>query len=511
MLWMIFFATISAALTIYLIWAFQRANYWRNRGVTGPSFIIGLGNFFELTDRNRPWMARLPEFTKKFGKIWGYQEGLYPVMVVADLELTQELLHKRFEDFQQRKGNHLLKSNPDAARVHLAEAWGQRWKRLRTIVTPQFSNNSLKRILPIINDSSRHLTAHIGKNLNKNEHINIHRYYQEYTMDVIARVAMGVKESRQWDSEYPEILRAIFDRNLREPFFLLACMMPFMKSILTPTFKWLSNVLKMPASRLFQQIEMAVEERKRLRNEGIVTNDDFIDLFLDAEAEIDHKTEGAFDRKDVHVNRKLTTDEVIAQCFVFLIAGFDTTANTLAYVSHFLTKNKDVQDRLREEIDQICTTEEITYEQLNELKYMDCVTKEGLRLHPLATIAVSRVAERDCEFAGAQIEKGTIIQVDAYTLQKSKEIWGEDAEDFVPERWMNATKEQHQAYLPFGGGPRMCVGNRLAYTEEKMALAQLLRKYELVHAEKPQETLDLRGAITISPLSVDVRIRSRSN
>ncbi|CAJ0576411.1 unnamed protein product, partial [Mesorhabditis spiculigera] len=487
----------SAALTWYLIWAFKRSHYWQDRAVPGPRGSFPFGVIFEVLDPAHPWMYKLTEYTKKFGKIWGYQEGMYNILVVADLELSNEILHRRFEEFPERKGNHLIKRGPKDARVHLAEAWGQRWKRLRTIVTPQFSNNSLKKVLPIINDSSRHLAVHVGKHVDQKS-INIHRYYQEYTMDVIARIAMGVQGSRQWDSQFPDILRGIFERDMREPIFLLAIAAPFLKPILHPIFMKLSKLMKMPASVLFEQIERAVAERKKLRESGTFTSNDFIDLFLDAESNIDHSKEGAYDRRDVNVSRKLTEDEVIAQCFVFLLAGFDTTANTLAYVSHFLAQNKDIQDRVREEIDSVCTTEEVTYEQLADLKFMDCVTKEGLRLHPLATVAVSRIAENNCELAGIKIDKGTIIQ-----------IWGDDAEEFVPERWMNATAEQKMAYLPFGSGPRMCVGNRLAYNEEKMALVQLLRKYELFPCPEASG-IELKGAITISPVSVDLLIKERA-
>ncbi|CAJ0564618.1 unnamed protein product, partial [Mesorhabditis spiculigera] len=363
-------------------------------------------------------------------------------------------------------------------------------------------------ISPIVNDSARHLVAHIGKHVDKDP-INIHLYYQEYTMDVIARIAMGVKGSQQWNSQYPEILRGLFDRNMKEPFYLMLTVAPFLKPILQPIFLRLATILKLPIGRLYAQIEIAVAERKKARAAGNITNDDFIDMFLSAEATIDHSQEGSFDRRDPTIAKKLTTEEVIAQCFVFLLAGFDTTANTLAYVSHFLALNKDIQDRLREEIDHVCTTEEVSNEQLAELKFMDCVTKEGLRLHPLATVAVARVAEEECEIAGISIDKGTMVQIDAYTLQRSKEIWGADAEEFVPDRWMNPTREQQMAYLPFGGGPRVCVGSRLAYTEEKMALVQLLRKYELHPVPNPKE-MELRGPITISPVSVDVLIRKRA-
>ncbi|CAJ0587271.1 unnamed protein product, partial [Mesorhabditis spiculigera] len=439
MILQVLFAVASAALTGYLLWAFKRSYYWKERNLQSPPGIFPFGHIFQVVDKEKPWYLELAKYTKKFGKFWGYQEGVHNVLVVADLETANEILHKRFEEFPQRKGDHLIQRDPKDDRVHLADAWGQRWKRLRSIVMPQFSNNSLKRISPIVNDSARHLVAHIGKHVDKDP-INIHLYYQEYTMDVIARIAMGVKGSQQWNSQYPEILRGLFDRNMKEPFYLMLTVAPFLKPILQPIFLRLATILKLPIGRLYAQIEIAVAERKKARAAGNITNDDFIDMFLSAEATIDHSQEGSFDRRDPTVAKKLTTEEVIAQCFVFLLAGFDTTANTLAYVSHFLALNKDIQDRLREEIDHVCTTEEVSNEQLAELKFMDCVTKEGLRLHPLATVAVARVAEEDCEIAGISIDKGTMVQIDAYTLQRSKEIWGADAEEFVPDRWMNPTK-----------------------------------------------------------------------
>ncbi|CAJ0576521.1 unnamed protein product, partial [Mesorhabditis spiculigera] len=292
----------STALAGYFIWAFKRRRYWQERAVPGPRGAFPFGMIMEVMDPGIPWMYKLTEYTKKFGKIWGYQEGMHNVLVVADLQLSNEILHRRFEEFPERKVNHLIKRRPAAPRVHLAEAWGQRWKRLRTIVSPQFSNNSLKKVLPIINDSSRHLAAHVGKHVDQKS-INIHRYYQEYTMDVIARIAMGVKESQQWNSQYPDILRAIFERDMRDPIFLLATIAPLMKSILHPIFMKLSKLMKLPVSVLFEQIEKAVAERKKLRDSGTFSSNDFIDLFLDAEASsIDHSKEGVYDRRDIHVS-----------------------------------------------------------------------------------------------------------------------------------------------------------------------------------------------------------------
>ncbi|VDM30102.1 unnamed protein product [Toxocara canis] len=89
---------------------------------------------------------------------------------------------------------------------------------------------------------------------------------------------------------------------------------------------------------------------------------------------------------NVQVERKLTSSEIVMQCFVFLLAGFDTTANSLAYVSHCIAKNAEVRKRIQDEIDEICVDEEVSYEQIQRLKYLDMVVKESLRLYPVAAL-----------------------------------------------------------------------------------------------------------------------------
>ena len=117
---------------------------------------------------------------------------------------------------------------------------------------------------------------------------------------------------------------------------------------------------------------------------------DFIDLFLDAESSdvINADTYGdrSFDRA-AKIERKLSTDEVIAMCLVFLVAGFDTTANSLACTCYYLACAPEQQARLQEEIDHVCPGDaEPTYEQLNRLKFADACMKETLRLCPIAAL-----------------------------------------------------------------------------------------------------------------------------
>ncbi|CAJ0571640.1 unnamed protein product, partial [Mesorhabditis spiculigera] len=514
MLFLIITSALCLWIGYYLYKTYLKAGYWDSKGVPNLKGQPILGLQWHASDPNGAWFPELPKYTKKFGKMWGYQEGATSVLVISDQKTVKELLHTRFDDFQQRKPmNPLFQQEADDPLAHLAAAWGYRWKRLRSLVSPQFSNSSLKKVLPTVKSSTQEILRLIAEK--EGQEIDIHDYWQELTADIITRVAMGQKESTMFRNAYIKELKFILGRDPRDPFFILACIFPGMKKYLRAFFIFLGKIFMLAGMPLIVQIKNAVVERKKERAQGGATSEekelvDYIDLFLDAEAEVDLKAEENADMRQNHVVRHLVEDEIVMQCFIFLLTGYDTTANALSYTSWYLTKYPEIQRRVQEEIEQVCTEKEITYEQLGELKFFDMVAKEVLRLHPLGTMACCRVAERDCELAGVKLEKGDAIQIDAYYIQRDPEIWGDDAEEFNPDRWQNLTSEQKEAYLAFGAGPRQCVGLKLAYMEEKLALASLLRDYNLEAGPNFEKSLHLLGWMTVAPKSVTVVAKKRT-
>lgn len=151
-----------------------------------------------------------------------------------------------------------------------------------------------------------------------------------------------------------------------------------------------------PAFKIFDLIEVAVQARidQRAKDEikGVEPGEpqDFIDLFLDARVP-DVKILSGEANEDfakssvVKINKELTFDEIIAQCFVFLAAGFDTTALSLSYATYLLATHPEIQTKLQEEVDRECPDPEIFFDHLSKLKYLECVMKETLRLYPLGT------------------------------------------------------------------------------------------------------------------------------
>uniref|UniRef100_A0AC34R2V2 Cytochrome P450 n=1 Tax=Panagrolaimus sp. JU765 TaxID=591449 RepID=A0AC34R2V2_9BILA len=265
-------------------------------------------------------------------------------------------------------------------------------------------------------------------------------------------------------------------------------------------------------TKIFEAIEKRRLEREEMKNEeNSERSTDFIDLFLDAEDS--SVVDEHFVSTGLKVSKKMTTPEIAGQCFVFLLAGFDTTANTLAITSFYLARNPKMQEKLIKEVDEIFGNgAEFSYENLNKMKYADCVMKEALRMWPIAAFAASRECQEPTTLSnGIQLEPGDCVALDLYSLHYDKKIWGEDADEFNPERFMDFTPEMQMAYYPFGGGPRTCIGMRLAYLEEKMILAKIFQKYrfELPKTAEIDTAPKMIGNTIHNPEKVDVLLKYR--
>uniref|UniRef100_V5GP28 Cytochrome P450 CYP12A2 n=1 Tax=Anoplophora glabripennis TaxID=217634 RepID=V5GP28_ANOGL len=180
-----------------------------------------------------------------------------------------------------------------------------------------------------------------------------------------------------------------------------------------------------------------------------------------------------------------------------LIAGIDTTGKTLATLLYFLAKNPDKQQCLREELLKNLPEKNspVTKEVLNKSPYLKAAIKESSRIAPTA-IGNLRTTVKDLVLAGYQIPKGTDVMTMHLLSSNSDEIF-KDAAKFIPERWLRATEDQYStknvhsfAYMPFGFGPRSCVGKRLANLELEVATARIIRNFEL---SWPHEDMTFSG------------------
>ncbi|VDK43611.1 unnamed protein product [Anisakis simplex] len=185
------------------------------------------------------------------------------------------------------------------------------------------------------------------------------------------------------------------------------------------------------------------------------------------------------DISTIKIDRKMTAEEIVEQMRFLSTAGFDTTANTLTYLTYLLAIHADKQQKLRDEIDEC---DELCFDVINQLNYLQWCIAETLRLFPHASLLQSRRCVEDCEASSFKFKRGINIAFDTWSLHHDREVWGEDAGEFRPERFADRNSEQLKSWTPFGVGPRMCIGMRFALLEIKTAMFQIMKNFRILKA-----------------------------
>ncbi|GMT06461.1 hypothetical protein PENTCL1PPCAC_28635 [Pristionchus entomophagus] len=291
-------------------------------------------------------------------------------------------------------------------------------------------------------------------------------------------------------------MKGIFVRDLNVWYLDLNLAFPALSPILRKLFNTLAVKFENPIGMVLKEMQKVVDERIQIGSTEEI--DDFIDAFKRQSSEAE---EGSNKR-----STSLTRDEIIAQCFLFMMAGFDTTASALSFVTYLLALNPEVQEKARAETMAVIT-EDSDWTKLAQLPYLDAVIKETLRIYPLAASTTGRRCTRDTVVGGVSIERGTYVQPDVYSIHFDEGIWGSDASEFRPERWLSPTVPS-SSFLSFGLGPRRCIGYKLAMMEAKMALVMLLKEFRVVRTADTEKELSFLGSTTFSPASVTVQLES---
>lgn len=483
--------------------------YWKRRGISGPQGWPFLGSFHELADVNNPRVIIIQNWAKKFGKVFGYYEGATPVLVVGDPDMLQEMFIKKFEYFNARKTTNYihgdLEDKKEEPLVNVFFSYGSRWKKLRALNNPALSVKSLREVHDTIDNSIICMMEIMSKH-EDGKPFNIHEYFQELTFDVICRVAMGKSYSEQWNNKEVKLVQTMFNKTQRVLPWYLAVLFPQFENTVKNIFILHKNVRGGHSLELWMYCRTTVGNKYQDWMDNIkqgVENppNDFIEMFLDYNKETLVNCDRA---QKIEILNAITSS-----CFAFIIAGYDTTANTLAYACHMLMKNPEIIKKAQQELDEICTSESISYDEMSKLKYVDAIIKETLRLFPVGWFACSRQCVTPTTLGDIYIDAGVRIEADVGAVHLSKDIWGDNAEDFVPERWLESTPRHVMSWIPFGAGPRQCVGMRLGLSEAKTTLAHLLRKYTIYSGPETENKLKLIGCSTISPKKVTVYLKNR--
>ncbi|RDD39464.1 Cytochrome P450 3A11 [Trichoplax sp. H2] len=425
---------------------------------------------------------------EKYGRVYGGLFFSIPAIWVSEPNLLKSVCIKNFSNFSDR---YSLVNGIEPFGEMLLELKGTDWKRIRNILLPTFSASKLKAIMAFIDKAGDRLVATILKAEQDGQSIDLWRTCGKFTMEVILATAFGIEfESKEHEEKLTNAARGLFEIS-PGPLQFLLIFAPSLFRVLEPK---LGGQFMNSTHYLVKTCKQVIKERRRNMAQGIACRRDILQQMLEA---------GDSD--------KLNDQEVVAQALLFLAAGYETTANALAFATHSLATNPEIQQRVFDEIsDKLSETDSVDYDSVGDLPYLEMVIAETLRMYP-PVFHFNRDIKEDMEIDGLQVSKEAMIGIPVYAIHHDPKIWPEP-EQFRPERFTSEEKSKRDpcTYLPFGNGPRNCIGMRLAMVEVKLAIVKILQKVELIVTKETDVPIQLKCGTTLSPANgVHVGFRKR--
>ncbi|KAF2357063.1 Cytochrome P450 [Trinorchestia longiramus] len=490
-------AVVVLLLTVLYFYCRKKHQYWKKLGIHTPTFYPVLGHIpygFSVKKLRHIWIDE--EYRRyRDERMIGLYEVLTPSLSIHDPKLVMSVCVKDFDHFVDRRSVDLKGTNNDVLNDMLTNATGSHWKSLRALMTPTFTSGKMKDMFHLIQDQSSVFVRRCRDVRDENLIVNLKEYFSSFTMDVIACCAFGL-ETSTLEGKNKEFLKMATD-TMKTSFTQILKSMVFMMS------PKVAKALKMKfMSSSMQYLERVARDAIQAREQGDYRGD-FLDLLLEVRESSDSND---LDENKLSTKKLALNDStIVAQCLLFLLAGFDTTANTLSFTSALLARNPQIQEALRAELKNKLRDNEdgkLSYQNIMECKYMDAVLSETLRMYPPAH-AIERKCIKDYQIpeSSIKINKGMMVSIPVYSLQHDERYFP-DPEVFNPERFLPENKGNilSGTYLPFGLGPRMCIAERFARMESKLVLADLVLNFDL---SVPAECEELKIAKVLGILRPD--------
>ncbi|XP_071448733.1 probable cytochrome P450 6a17 [Hetaerina americana] len=484
-----------AALYLYFTWNY---GYWKKRSIPHERPLFPFGNIWSMMTRKESFIEFYRSYYRRFQghRYMGFIMLREPTLMIRDTGLIKRILVKDFSHFHDR-GIPVDEVN-DPLSGTLFNLPGSRWQTLRNKLSPTFTSGKMKYMFPVVKACAEQLQRTTASEVERagGGDLEVKDLMARYTTDVIGSAAFGVeaRSLENADSEFRSIGRrmvaADFGNSMRA-----------MMTIFAPALS-LKLGIKSVDSLSESYFTRIVKDTVTYREKNDIKRTDFLQLLIGLRA--GDKENSA----KVPAEAELTMDQLTAQCFIFYIGGFETSATTLSFALFELSRNLAVQNKLRDEVDRVLgeSDGEITYEGLAKMHYMDCVIAETQRKYPPAPV-LFRECTKEWTIPSAQetgsdasewkpetrdgghvVEVGTKVHIPVPGLHYDPEYF-EDPDRFDPERFTEEGRKKWPqfAYLPFGEGPRICIGMRFGSMQTKAGLAALLSKFEFRRSAKASE------------------------
>ncbi|XP_057458015.1 dimethylnonatriene synthase-like [Lotus japonicus] len=480
-----FLVEILALLIVYILFKYIRSSYGSKKGsslqnkIPEPHGSLPFIGHLHLLNAQVPYFRTFSAMAQKYGPIFSLRLGCHNTIVVNTREIAKQFLTTNDKVFASRPdtaaGRYMGYNN---AVLGLAP-YGNYWREMRKIATLEvLSNHRLEKLKHVRDTEIYSLVKDLSsfsKNMNDSIQVPISELFEHMTFNIIVRMIAGKRFSgetiSQEDSESWRLRRAIRDATYLSGVFVAADAIPCLGWF---DFGGYVGFMKRTAREIDIILDKWMHEhlRKRaeIKNDGC--EDDFMDVLI-----------STFQEHDVIWSHKKET-VIKATALILILTGSGSTAITLTWALSLLLNHPRVLKAAQQELDtNIGKDKWVQESDIKDLKYLQAIVKETLRLYPPAPLTGIREATDDCQVAGYQVPKGTRLLINLWKLQRDPQIWS-NPDEFQPERFLNAHEDisfqsQDFGFIPFSFGRRSCPGMNFGLQVLHLTLARLLQGFDI--------------------------------
>ena len=349
--------------------------------------------------------------------------------------------------------------------------WGDSWRRQRAMMQPVFHKAQIARMATAITDAGERMLQRWRRDMAPGHGFDVAHEMMAVTMDIVTRTMFSSQIADRTDQ-------------VAEAFtFLIRFAFSSLSNPLQPPVHWPT-----PNNRRFRRALSTLDDILygiiRQRAEDGDTRGDLLDMLLAA--------------KDEQTGQPMDIMQLNDEVATIFGAGHETTANALTWTFYLLSQHPECRSRLHAELAEVLGGRTPQFADLPQLPYTRAVFEESMRLYPPAPV-IPRAVLQDTGLDGYPLRKGDRVMVSAYQIHRHPDFWP-DAERFDPERFLPGKQDEQRhrcAYLPFGVGPRVCIGNHFALMEGQLLLAQIAQRYQL--ELEPGHPVAKEVAVTMRP------------
>ncbi len=346
---------------------------------------------------------------------------------------------------------------------------GDSWLRNRRLAQPAFARSRLMRLDQVVVPACQRMLDQWETAAAAGAELDIDREMMRLTLEVVGKVLFGMDLSSE-AGPLTEAVVTCLDHIVYQA-----------RTMITPP-AWVPTPRNLRFKRALKRLDQAVAGLIRQRSESGIIGDDLLGMLLSARDEI--SGEG------------LTPSEIRDEVITLLIAGHETVASALTWTWYLLAQHPQERAALEAEVDSSLSGRAPSSADLDSLPRVAAVFNEALRLYPPAWLITRRSLEAD-PLPGGTIRPDSLVIISPYVVQRHTDFWPQPG-DFLPGRFLGENEKQHRfAYIPFGGGPRLCIGNQFALIEGQLILACVSQRFRLENAT--ENAVEVDPLVTLRP------------